>query len=815
MNGSINVLHVDDEPPLLDQAKVFLEKEDEKLDVTTVQTPKKALELLEKQDFDVIVSDYQMPDMDGLEFLEKVREERESDIPFIIFTGKGREEVAMKALNLGADQYLQKGGDPKAQFGVLAQVISQEVRHRKAEVALRESEEKYRNLFYEAPVGILHYNDEGVITDCNEVFVEFMGSSKETLLGFNMIEEMENEEVVEAVISSLEEGEGFYEGWYTSVTSSKKKYGSVKFKGLTDEGGDVRSGIGIVEDLSKQKETEDQIKNLNYMLRTIRNINQTIVKEDSLEDVMEKACKILVDNGYILGCSIASMDRNMIRPSIGEGNQLISDEWSLTPEGEGEAPECMKKTVRSQELQMKDTVDCGKCEYKKDEGSRKCVFIPMNSKDKVVGILTVEMSSLQDVTEEQKDLLQEVANDLGLAWEKIRLQKDLEESEEKFRNLAQTTSIAIMVYQDDQWVYANPAAEEISGYSAEEMKDMKFWEFVAPEHVEKVKERGKKRQSDIEALSGYEFKIITKQGEEKWVYLEGASFEYEGESAGLISVMDITEMKKKERMIKKLYEASIELENCTSEKEVYEQVLKSVEDILDFRACTILIEDENDLMVKATKAKNVEEGEKYSKDEGLRGLLFQQKKSYLIEDVSELEEAKTSHPSYKSALSIPIEDEGVFQALSEQKEYFDESDLNLAETLIYYMVQRLKRIRSKDELKRSKERFETLILNAQEGIYIRDLDGTITYVNEKFAEIHGYEKDELIGMKSWELLHPDCRDDTEPKKEYNEKLLEEDKLEERKIKRKDGEVRRVLITNEVTEDYEGNKEIFGLVRDIT
>ena len=91
MNGRIKVLHVDDELALLDQVKIFLEREEEKLDLTTVQTPKKALELLEKQDFDVIVSDYQMPDIDGLKFFEVVRDEKKSETPFIIFTGKGRE----------------------------------------------------------------------------------------------------------------------------------------------------------------------------------------------------------------------------------------------------------------------------------------------------------------------------------------------------------------------------------------------------------------------------------------------------------------------------------------------------------------------------------------------------------------------------------------------------------------------------------------------------------------------------------------------------------------------------------------------------
>ncbi|MFW6145088.1 MAG: response regulator, partial [Candidatus Natronoplasma sp.] len=146
MEDNIRVLLVDDEPGFLDQGEIFLEKENERLDVTAVISPEKALRLIEEGAFDIIVSDYQMPDMDGLEFLQVVREERESDIPFIIFTGKGREEVAMEALNLGADRYLQKGGDPRAQFGVLAQAIEQEAMHYRTEKMHKEKKKELKNL---------------------------------------------------------------------------------------------------------------------------------------------------------------------------------------------------------------------------------------------------------------------------------------------------------------------------------------------------------------------------------------------------------------------------------------------------------------------------------------------------------------------------------------------------------------------------------------------------------------------------------------------------------------------------------------------
>ncbi|KXA97080.1 hypothetical protein AKJ39_03750 [candidate division MSBL1 archaeon SCGC-AAA259J03] len=114
----MKVLLVDDEADILEQAKVFLQRENDRLEVETAASAEEGLQKFSVEDYDAIVSDYQMPEVNGLDFLEIVRKEKESDVPFIIFTGKGREEVAMEALNLGADRYLQKGGDPRSQYGV-------------------------------------------------------------------------------------------------------------------------------------------------------------------------------------------------------------------------------------------------------------------------------------------------------------------------------------------------------------------------------------------------------------------------------------------------------------------------------------------------------------------------------------------------------------------------------------------------------------------------------------------------------------------------------------------------------------------------
>jgi DNA-binding response OmpR family regulator len=103
------VLMVDDEPALLDIAKSFLEVS-ERFEVTTVTSVKQALLVLTDLRFDAIVSDYQMPGEDGIQFLKELKSRGDST-PFILFTGRGREDVAIEALNNGADFYIRKGFD--------------------------------------------------------------------------------------------------------------------------------------------------------------------------------------------------------------------------------------------------------------------------------------------------------------------------------------------------------------------------------------------------------------------------------------------------------------------------------------------------------------------------------------------------------------------------------------------------------------------------------------------------------------------------------------------------------------------------------
>lgn len=119
------ILVVDDEPDLAELTAEFLSRENESFHPHTAASATEGLEILAGGEFDCIVSDYDMPGKNGIEFLESVRAEY-PDIPFILYTGKGSEEIASEAITAGVDDYLQKSIGQE-QYTLLANRISNAV----------------------------------------------------------------------------------------------------------------------------------------------------------------------------------------------------------------------------------------------------------------------------------------------------------------------------------------------------------------------------------------------------------------------------------------------------------------------------------------------------------------------------------------------------------------------------------------------------------------------------------------------------------------------------------------------------------------
>jgi len=139
----ISVLYVDDERFLLEMSKIYLERSGE-MYVDITESAGEALAILCNRRYDAVISDYQMPGMDGIEFLKILREKYPA-LPVIIFTGKTRDEIAITAFENGADFYIRKGGEPKAQFAELTHKIRKSVEHYRAKQELEDRSIRLRH----------------------------------------------------------------------------------------------------------------------------------------------------------------------------------------------------------------------------------------------------------------------------------------------------------------------------------------------------------------------------------------------------------------------------------------------------------------------------------------------------------------------------------------------------------------------------------------------------------------------------------------------------------------------------------------------
>jgi PAS domain S-box-containing protein len=263
MLDRIRVLHVDDEPDLGELVATFLERADDRLDIETAMDADEGLEMLADGDFDCVVSDYDMPGQNGIDFLETIRSRR-PDLPFILYTGKGSEDVASSAITAGATDYLQKEGGTD-QYTVLANRIVNVVERERAQTTMGE----VRHLFSELAnstndVLWLFSQDWEELVFVTDAYEDIYGQPRATLeanpRAFLDAVHPDDRDRVTRTMQTLSNGESADIEYRVNEAEDYSRHVWAKADPITDADGTVTHIGGFTRDITDRKDRERELE---------------------------------------------------------------------------------------------------------------------------------------------------------------------------------------------------------------------------------------------------------------------------------------------------------------------------------------------------------------------------------------------------------------------------------------------------------------------------------------------------------------------------------------------------------------------------
>jgi PAS domain S-box-containing protein len=269
----IRVLAVDDDPDMLDLTATFLEREREEFEVEAEDDVEVALERIEEESFDAIVSDHDMPQMTGLEFLEAIRENHK-DIPFILFTGKGSEEIASEAISQGVTDYLQKGAG-SSHYSLLANRLINAVEQYESKKNLERSQEKFSKLVMNSTDVLAVVDESGFFDYISPACEHTLGYEQEELIGecaFDYMPPEDRQDAMERFFAAVEdpELEPTIEFRFEDPDGNFTYLGA-RGKNLFDD--DFIEGFVVnARDITAQKERERELERQNEQLKDMRNV---------------------------------------------------------------------------------------------------------------------------------------------------------------------------------------------------------------------------------------------------------------------------------------------------------------------------------------------------------------------------------------------------------------------------------------------------------------------------------------------------------------------------------------------------------------
>jgi PAS domain S-box-containing protein len=693
LNDKIHVLHVDDDSGLLKITKQCLEMEGP-LQVDTALSVEEALMKLEKDEYDIVVSDYQMPGKDGLDFLKALRS-RGNAIPFIMFTGKGREEVAIEALNLGANQYLNKMGETETVYVELAHSITELAKTRKAEEKQRESEERFRDLFENANDGLVFVDLSGRIVDLNQKATEIAEKRKEDIVGKSFLDlglvSLNDVPVLVEKLGQQAMGKPT-ERFEFEIESEKGEKKLIEISSTVIRKNNMPTGsLAIVRDITERKKAEEALRESEERFSTISAATFEgigISEQAKIIDANYQLEKMLgYEPGELIGKSVldfvAPESRDLVMARIRAGYEGPCEHLAMRKDGS-----VFPVEIRAKSLPYKGIM------------ARVTAIRDITGRKKAEEALCILEERYRNLFENSKELM--VTYDLKgnlTALNKVAIEYDVARAQNIGRNMLEFVP-------EEQWPRIREEAEQIL--------------------------QGKCVESEIE--------IDTPKGKRMFEYRSSPIREGEKIVGIHGSYRDITEHKKTEETLR------LALEKHTHD------LVERVKELRCVYGLSKLVETSGitlDSILQGT-TNLLPDAWQYPEITGARIVLEGQ------EFVTSKFGGETRWRQ-QSEINVHGRRAGFVEVcyLEKRPDVAEGPFLNEERMLINAVAERLgritERVRTEECLKSSNERLRIMFENAPDAYYISDLEGHFIDGNKAAEEMTGYRKDELVGKSFLQL----------------------------------------------------------------
>src|SRR5437588_602611 len=454
--------------------------------------------------------------------------------------------------------------------------------------------------------------------------------------------------------------------------------------------------------------------------------------------------------------------------------------------------------------------------------------VPLKSGEKVVGTLVVQ-SYRENVRygEHEKEILTFVSQQIASAIENRRNQDAIRESENKFRAMAETAVTAISIYDENRFLYVNPAAANIFGFTAEEMLRLNPLALVHPDYLELTRARGKARLAGEPVASRYEFQVVTRSGEPRWLDFSARDIQFEGRSAMVATAVDVTERKRAELLQSALYRIAEKTSAAGDLQEFYAYIHQVVGELMHAENFYIALYDQSANMLSFPYFVDEEDIQPVRKvlGKGLTEHVLRTGRPLLatpavFEEMVRIGEVESIGAPSLDWLGVPLVINDKSIGVLVVQTYRDNIRYREAEKDILTFVSRhvataIEHRRNQEELRLSEARYRSLVQSAVYGIFQASVDGKFLAVNPSLASMLGYKTEaELFALN----LDRDVFQDPRGRERLLADFADSGRWEglEVQMKRRDGNPITVRLSGRIVNDSEG-RPLYSecIVEDIT